>query len=260
MTKKSKIVLLGAGNVSWHLAHFFKNFVDEIFIFNKSEESAKELAMAINSSYSTNYSDIPKNFDLYIISVKDDAVNEVASKLDVNKNAIVVHTSGSLDIDVLKDYFENYGSLYPLQTFSKHKELDYSKIPFFVEGNNEHSENKVFDFINRFTKNVRKIDSRQRESIHLSAVFACNFTNFMFTSAEKILNDNSLDFEILLPLIEETVNKVKHLSPQKAQTGPAVRKDLKIIDKHLNYLNKNNKDLASVYELISKMIVNLYKT
>jgi predicted short-subunit dehydrogenase-like oxidoreductase (DUF2520 family) len=257
MTKEISIVLLGSGNVAWHLGNFFKKHAFISCIFNVNINSARLLANNLNcKNYTSNYSEIPSNADLYIISVKDDKIKNIIDNLLVsNHNAVIVHTSGSTNINVLNK-FKNYGIIYPLQTFSKEKTLNYNEIPFFIEGNSDYSKYFLYDFLRQYTHKIHFADSKQREKLHISAVFACNFTNYLYHIAHSILEENNLDFKIILPLIHETVNKLHRLSPLEAQTGPAFRKDNNIINKHLEQLN-NHPKYKKLYKLLSETISEL---
>jgi len=172
---------------------------------------------------------------LYIISVKDDAVREVAGILSAaisNVDACVVHTSGTLPLKILTSYFKNAGVLYPLQTFTKNKQIDFSSVPFFIEGT-AIVLNLLQKLLNDLSHNVYFIDSNERKLLHLASVFACNFVNHDIGIAKKILCKMS----VIFPLISETIEKLKQLPPNEAQTGPAVREDFKVIDEHIKLLS-----------------------
>lgn len=248
-----KIVLLGSGNVANHLGNLLYNSGQNIIeVYNKFDESGNSLAKKLNADFINNISEINKNADLYIISVVDDFLDELVSKLDL-KNGIVVHTSGTKSIDCLNK-FTNYGVLYPLQTFSKDKALNYSDIPFLIEANTDNNFNFLKDFCKIFSHKIFEIDSEKRRIVHVSAVFACNFTNYMFAISEDILKQNNISFDILKPLITETVNKALENGAAKSQTGPAKRKDLNLINEHLKLL-ETNKDYQEIYRLLSENII-----
>ncbi|MCD4792372.1 MAG: DUF2520 domain-containing protein [Bacteroidales bacterium] len=253
------IVFIGTGNVATNLASVFKKKTNEnIHIHGRTERSAKQLAEKLQADCSFDPENLPYNSSLYIISVTDDALSELSEnpvlkeKID---NNLVIHTAGSVPVDILKSLSGNYGVFYPLQTFSKYKLIDFKTIPLCLEANTGFNYDKLSKYAFQISEDVRKINSEQRKYIHLAAVFANNFSNRMFAIAENILKEKQIDFDILLPLIKETVEKIKNNSPGKVQTGPAVRNDQKVIDKHSELLNKYE-DLQKIYNFVSKNISN----
>ncbi len=251
-----KIVIIGAGNVATNLAFAFKKYTVEIHIHSRTEKSAKLLAEKLNCPYSFEINNIPSNADLYIISVTDNAVFNLAENTLLKKkieNNLIVHTAGSVPADILKTLSGNYGVFYPLQTFSKNKILDFKNIPVCIEANSGFNYNFILKTASAISENVKNINSEQRKYIHIAAVFANNFTNRMAGIAEEILKENNIDFDILLPLLQETFEKLKKESPGKIQTGPAVRNDEKILKKHLELL-KNKPDLQKIYKFVSDNI------
>ena len=248
-----KIVLLGSGNVANHLGNLlYKNGNNIIQVYNKHNESGTTLANKLNTKFIDNISNINKNADLYIISVIDDYLEKLVSELAVN-SGIVVHTSGTKSIKCLKKY-ENYGVLYPLQTFSKDTTLNYNEIPFLIEANTNQNLITLKEFATTFSDNIFETDSEKRKVVHTAAVFACNFTNYMFSISENILNKNNISFDILKPLIKETVNKALTNNPSVSQTGPAKRKDINVINEHLKLL-ENDKNYQKIYGLVSENII-----
>jgi predicted short-subunit dehydrogenase-like oxidoreductase (DUF2520 family) len=190
--------------------------------------------------------------DVYIICVSDSAISSVSSQL-LFENRLVVHTSGSSDLNLL-DSKNNKGVFYPLQTFTKNKAVDFSEIPICLEAENVSDYNFLEKVAKSISKNIYDISSEQRKALHVSAVFVCNFTNHLYTIGNTICEENNIPFEILQPLIEETAEKIKSLSPSDAQTGPAVRNDQKTIEKHIDFLkNENQKE---IYKILTKSIQN----
>jgi len=251
------IVIIGAGNVATNLAFAFqKAGIKNLHIHSRTEQSAKKLAGKLNCSFSFNPKNIPENADLYIISVNDDTIQELANneilkqKID---NNIVVHTAGSIDAKILKSLSSNYGVFYPLQTFSKTKILDFKNIPICLEANSGFNYQKLNKLASEISNDVQNINSEQRKHIHLAAVFANNFANKMFAFAEEILKEKNIDYNILLPLIEETFKKIQTVKPSKAQTGPAIRNDKKVMQMHIDLL-KDKPDLQKIYSFVSKNI------
>jgi predicted short-subunit dehydrogenase-like oxidoreductase (DUF2520 family) len=195
--------------------------------------------------------------DIYLISVSDFAICSLLQEINFN-NKLIAHTSGSISMDDLKKYSNNYGVFYPLQTFSKYREVNFSNVPFCIEGNTLSNEQILVDLASIISKDVRIINSEQRKQLHLSAVFASNFVNHMYAIAAEIANQKDLPFEILLPLITETASKIQNMTPTEAQTGPTVRNDKNTINEHLNMLNYNPK-LKKLYSLLSENIYEYQK-
>jgi predicted short-subunit dehydrogenase-like oxidoreductase (DUF2520 family) len=146
--------------------------------------------------------------------------------------------------------------LYPLQTFTKNTKLNYSEIPFLIEANNSRTLNFIKNIASLISENVVETNSEQRKNIHIAAVFACNFTNYLYTIADNLLENQNLSFDLLKPLIKETTRKAIEFKPEQNQTGPAKRKDLNVINKHLKALNQTP-DIQKLYKIISDMIINL---
>lgn len=229
-----KIAIVGKGNVGSHLFTSLQEKCDCCLIDSHSPEET------------------PANADIIIICVKDDAIEEVASRLP-DTNAVIAHTSGSVDMDTLKGKGENYGVFYPLQTFTKGVSLNYREIPVFIEGNSETSIEKLKELATLFSDDVRKADSDTRRKLHLASVFAGNFTNALACVAVRLLEETDIDFSALKPLMRQTVAKLDSLTPLDAQTGPAQRGDLKVIQSHLNMLEKYP-ELQEIYRNFSHII------
>ncbi|MFY9308354.1 MAG: DUF2520 domain-containing protein [Bacteroidia bacterium] len=253
-----KIVLLGAGNVATHLGLALKKSGQPIVqVYSRQFENAVGLAKKLNCGYTDSLKTIDKTADVYIIAVKDDVVGEIAKLLKL-KNKIVVHTSGSVDMNVLKTASANYGVFYPLQTFSKSNKVNIKAVPFCLEASNSKTLKSLTVLAENISNNVLEINSEQRKTIHLAAVFACNFSNHMYAIADVLLKANNLSLDILKPLIEETAKKIQHASPVEMQTGPAKRKDKNTMNKHLQLLG-NRKEYKKMYRLLSKSIMDLDK-
>lgn len=248
LRKMIKVILLGSGNVATHLFQAFSkaNGVELVQVFSRTV--SKDFPETLQTS---DYKEI-KAADVYIICVSDSAISSVSSQLSF-ENRLVVHTSGSTDINVL-DSKNRKGVFYPLQTFTKNKSVDFSQIPICIETEVPTD----FEIIEKLAKSVSNsvylINGNQRKALHVSAVFVCNFTNHLYTIGNTICEENNIPFEILQPLIEETAKKIKSLSPSESQTGPAVRNDQKTIEKHIDFLtNENQKE---IYKILTKSIQN----
>ncbi|MBQ7741735.1 MAG: DUF2520 domain-containing protein [Bacteroidaceae bacterium] len=248
------IVILGSGNVASHLARAFCGASHKVAVWNRSETALKQIAYELACPCTTDMGTLPKDADAYIISVKDDAVDSVAEQLahTLGKTkATVAHTAGSLPKSLLDKHFEHGGVLYPMQTFSRDKALDYSKIHFFVEEQGDVLKSLALTV----SEHVFSLTSEQRKVLHLASVFACNFANHCYTIAEDILRQIDIPFSTLLPLINETTSKLEVLSPREAQTGPAVREDDTVLGSQIHLLD-TRPDLRDIYIRMSNSIIN----
>lgn len=250
-----KIVLIGAGNLATNLGKVLvSRGYSVVQVYSRTEESAKELATTLSAAYTTSLDEVRKDATLYIVSLKDSALIELLPEIVADKqDSFFVHTAGSISMDIWKGYVKHYGVFYPMQTFSKSREVDFCRIPIFLEANEPSGLSILREIANELSVSVHEVSSEQRRYLHLSAVFACNFTNHMYTLTEKLLNKYGIPFDVMLPLIDETANKIHELSPEKAQTGPAVRYDLNVINKQLELLS-DEPEMRQLYELISKDI------
>jgi predicted short-subunit dehydrogenase-like oxidoreductase (DUF2520 family) len=226
------VAIIGNGNVATHLVRAFLK-VDTIHV------------SAINSRKL----EIIPEAEITILAVSDDAIAQVSSKV---KNSLVVHTSGSFSMNNLKNT-KNKGVFYMLQTFSKDKEIDFSKVPFCLEAENKADYLLLEKLAQAIGVKVYSINSKQRKALHVAAVFVNNFTNHLYKIGNDICEENKVPFEILYPLIDETAQKIKILSPQKAQTGPAIRNDKKTVKNQLDLLNNEQQ---KIYKMITKSIKN----
>lgn len=253
-----KIAILGSGNVATHLAKALKAKGEKVVqIFSPNLENAKLLAEKIETNFTNNIGEIDLNADLYIIAVKDDAIETIAKALK-NVNGIVVHTSGTTDLNVLSDQVKNAGVFYPLQTFSKDREIVFDKVPLCIEAENKSHLVILANLADKLSNQVYQLNSQKRKVLHLAAVFASNFPNHLYNLANQILEKNDLDFNIIRPLIAETADKIQNYLPENVQTGPAIRGDESTINKHLRMLT-DLPDLQNIYQTISDSIKITYK-
>ena len=253
-----KVVIIGAGNLATRVSLELHNKGVEILqVYSRTVTSALTLARMLGCNYVTKSEKIIPDADIYLISVSDMAVTELLTKVNFN-NKLVAHTAGSIPLNELKEFSENYGVFYPLQTFSKFRDVNFSKIPFCIEANNKENEELLVELASMISKDVRVINSEQRKQLHLAAVFASNFVNHMYAVASELIQDKDLPFDILLPLITETASKVKSMTPRAAQTGPALRLDRNIMQEHLTMLNGNPK-LKKLYTQVSESINDYHK-
>ncbi len=252
------ICFIGAGNLATQLSKSLSgNGFNISQIYSRTTKSAKLLADSLKTKYTTEISSIDTKVDLYFVALKDSAVNEVLSQINFN-NKLVVHCSGSLPLSVLEKYSENRGVFYPLQTFSKNRDVNFSSIPIFIDSDSTKNEKRLLEIAQQISNSVFILDSEKRKSLHISAVFACNFVNHFYTISSEILKNTDIPFDVLKPLILETAQKVQELEPEKAQTGPAVRFDKNIITSHLKELEGLN-NYQELYNSISKSIFEYYK-
>jgi len=248
-----KIVILGAGNVALHVSrHLYLAGHQVSCIWSRSIDSARRVAAASGSVAVSDAEEVPGDADFYLIAVADKAIAEVAFRFSGRKG-IWVHTAGAVGMDQLAGIFENYGVLYPLQTLSRQRQVSLDDTPFLVEGSSRAVLMKIHSLASSITERVVDMNSADRLTVHLAAVFANNFSNHMVTIATRIMEKNGGSFSMLEPLIRETFMKMRETNPADAQTGPAVRGDEETIRKHLELL-KGNPDWQKLYTFISRDI------
>jgi len=247
-----QIVIIGSGNVAYHLAKaFVLNKIPLAQIFGRNETELQKISSELKIPFSN---EKLEDADLYLICVSDSSVENV-SQLIIKKNCLVAHTSGSLPKEILDGEYRK-SSFYPLQTFSKSKDLDYSKIPFFIETENEKDQKILTDLVLKISENVMESTYEKRKYIHLTAVFACNFVNHLFSRAKEISDAQDIPFDYFLPLIDETVQKIHEIDPKSAQTGPAVRNDKRVLELHENLLTDES---LNIYKTLNLSIKKMYQ-
>lgn len=253
-TTISHIGIIGYGNVGSHLSHILSRALDvDLVIYNRSPlHNSPPLP---RSTFTRNMGDL-QPADIILIAVSDDAIVPILKELrqETTGNPVVCHTAGSVSADTISSYFNQYGVLYPLQTFSKQKDLHDSDFPVFITGSDPNTVNRIRLVADRITPTVHEIDDQQRQALHVAAVFTCNYTNAMYTIGHRICIDHDLDFNYLLPLIEETAQKIFDISPHDAQTGPAVRGDREVILKHSDFLQQYDPKIQDIYRQLAKFI------
>jgi predicted short-subunit dehydrogenase-like oxidoreductase (DUF2520 family) len=246
-----KVVIIGSGNVAQHLILAFQKAknIELIQVFARNKNSVAHLLDA--DKITSDYNKL-KEVDLYIISVSDDAISEVSHLFPFN-NKLVAHTSGSVAIDELCNT-NRKAVFYPLQTLSKKKEVDFKSVPLCIEAQNEIDLQLLNEVAKSISDKVYEINSEQRKSLHVAAVFVSNFVNHLYKLGSDICTEHNVPFEILKPLILETAKKVQVLPPNDAQTGPAKRKDTTTINKHLAILTDENQ--KEIYKMLTKSIID----
>lgn len=247
---KAQIVIIGSGNVGTHLARVLYSKGHNILqVFSRTLSKAEELAKKTEAEAIDDLSKIISSAELYIIAVHDDAIKTVSDQLNIK--GLVTHTSGSVSTKVL-DKHKRYGSFYPLQTFRKEKKSDWKKIPFCLDANKK----KDLDFLEKVARsindNVYFINSENRKKLHLSAVIVNNFVNHLIGVAKNLCDENDVPFEVLIPLLNETVKKATKNNPFDVQTGPAIREDKDTIKNHLQLLDEQL--YRDLYKMISRSI------
>lgn len=253
-----KITIIGSGNVATHLAIRLKDIGEEIVeVYSPHSSHAESLAQKAGCKAVTSTDEINDDSDVYFFSIKDDALPEVAKQVEkhIGKSHrhIFVHTAGSVPMNVFEGITEHYGVLYPMQTFSKEREVDFMRIPCFIEASdNSETMDTIAGIANHLSANVQCVDSEKRKRLHLAAVFANNFTNHCYRLAEKILEGTDVDFSTFLPIIEETAKKVSKMSPRNAQTGPMVRNDVTVMERQLNLIPDER--TKKLYRLMAESI------
>jgi len=247
----TKITIIGSGNVAHHLITAFQKekHIEIVQVFVRKKNAV--LPNIKKEKIISNFADF-KDADLYIISVSDDAIFEVSDKLPFSKK-LVVHTSGAKPIGILADK-NRKGVFYPLQSFSKEKKMHFNEIPIFLETQNK----KDFFLLEKTARlisgKVIAMDSEKRRALHVASVFVSNFVNYMYRIGADICTENNISFDVLKPLINEVTDKINHLSPKQAQTGPAQRGDIQTIESHIEFL-KNNPENKQIYQLITQSIL-----
>lgn len=247
-----EITLIGSGNVATHIAKAcLKAGLPIKQIWSRTIAHAEALANQVGASATSDFSELLPA-DVFIVSVNDDGIANLPIT-DTVGHSVIVHTSGATPISVFSGKFENYGVLYPLQTFSKSREIDFREVPLCIEASNETALHVIEELAGKLSDSVYLINSESRQTLHLAAVFACNFTNFLYTASAGLLAEKYLNFDLLRPLISETARKVQNAEPADVQTGPAVRGDESTMERHIKMLDAHPQ-LREMYHLISAAI------
>lgn len=252
-----RISLIGAGRVATHLAQVLGQQHQIVNIQSRSQDKAKILAQLVDAQSCKTIQAMDQRIDLLIIAISDQFICTVIQQLTLHFNAVlIVHTSGSTHLNVLAEHHARVGVFYPLQTFSLEREIDWSSTPLFVEGSNQRDLDMLTDLAKSLSQRVYRYNSEQRLSLHLAAVFACNFSNYCYDMAKQVVDAKQVDFSLLYPLILETAAKATQNDPKQMQTGPAMRADQNILNMHQQMLHDaGREDLKGLYSLMSQQIV-----
>lgn len=253
------VSIIGAGNLATQLAlALSKKEIKIKQIYSRTLESANELALKVYADGIDDLSLLMNDADLYIISVKDSAIQEVLMNLSPDKDRLVVHTAGSISMEVLSGFTNYFGVFYPLQTFSKYREVDFSEIPICIEANDSSTLLKLQQLADRLSTSVHTINSEKRKTLHLGAVFVNNFVNHFYAIGSEILQAENLAFDLLKPLIQETASKVQTMHPLKAQTGPGRRNDQAVISTQLKMLEQQP-EFQKIYSFVTDSIYHFHQ-
>jgi predicted short-subunit dehydrogenase-like oxidoreductase (DUF2520 family) len=254
-----RITIIGSGNVATHLAAAFKNAGHAIVqVYSRDLQNASLLAYHVKAEAIDDLEQINPETDLFVIAVKDDAIEAGASAV-AKYQKLIVHTSGATDLQALLNHTPQAGVFYPLQTFSKTKEVNFNTVPLCIEGANEQIASHLNELAYTITQNVYRINSAERKILHLAAVFANNFPNYLYYLSQQLLAEHQLPFDLLRPLIMETAEKIQEHLPADVQTGPAIRNDEKTMAAHLQQLAEKP-DLQQLYKLLSQGIIKMDNT
>jgi predicted short-subunit dehydrogenase-like oxidoreductase (DUF2520 family) len=249
-----RISIIGSGNVATHLGAAFKNAGHRIVqVYSRDMHNAALLAYHIGAEAIDDLNHINPETDIFVVSINDDAIIPIAQSI-AKYQKLTVHTAGSIALEALSSVIPTAGVFYPLQTFSKNKEVDFRNVPLCIEGANEAITKELEALAQSVSNNVYLVSSGQRKILHLAAVFACNFPNYLYGIAQQLLAENDMEFGMLRPLILETAQKVQDRLPAEVQTGPAVRNDESTMAAQLQMLQAHP-DLGELYKVISQAII-----
>ena len=257
-----RISFIGAGRVAHHLVHALKQRHQIIQIYSQGFVHAQKLATEVKAEAVHTFAELSAEIDVLIIAVSDSAISDVIQHVHTYlPNTLIVHTSGSTDIEKLTKVHARAGVFYPLQTFSLEREIDWYSTPLFIEATHLEDLNTLLQLANELSQRVYQYNSAQRLSLHLAAVFACNFSNYCYDMAKQIVDAKQVDFSLLYPLIIETAQKALQAEPRNMQTGPAMRGDQNIIAMHAQMLKQDQRpDLQAVYHLLSEQILKRHQS
>lgn len=250
------IVFVGSGRVATHLAKALYAGGHRITaVYSRTIASAEVLANEVNALPTNRIDALPQKADVFILSVKDSVLKDVITELEKGREQqFFLHTAGSIPMSVFGSHL-HCGVFYPMQTFSKEKAVDFSRVHIFIEGCDAESLNLARKIAETLSTNVHELSSSERRYLHLAAVFACNFANHCYALSAQILEAHGLPFESMLPLIMETAEKVESVHPREAQTGPASRRDENVMDAQKALLTDNPR-MQQIYDIMSKSIID----
>ncbi|WP_367947470.1 Rossmann-like and DUF2520 domain-containing protein [Acinetobacter sp. BY484] len=260
-TNKMRISIIGAGRVAYHLACVLSAQHDIVQIYSRTLGKAQQLAEQCQAQAVARAEELSDHVDLVIIAVSDQSIASVIEQIHPYlPHNLIVHTSGSTHLNVLKKVHVRVGVFYPLQTFSLERQIDWQQTPLFIEAVHEQDQALLSELANSLSYRVYAYNSSQRLSLHLAAVFACNFSNYCYDMAKQVVDAEQVDFSLLYPLMLETANKATQNDPKQMQTGPAMRGDRNILSMHQAMLEQSQRgDLVEVYALLSQQILKRHQ-
>lgn len=248
-----KVALIGTGNVaSWLAYRLQQTDISLVQVYSRTPAHAADFAERFHTQAISNLQELTRDCDLYLFAVSDNIYPELLKQVPFRMR-LAAHTGGAVSQHIFKDYAENYGTLYPYQSISSHLDFQNLKVPLCVEGNNERSTETLLRFAAKVSPITERIDEKQRMILHIAAVFANNFSNALFDISHKILYKNNIDWKIILPIIENTAQKVTTSTPEEAQTGPAKRQDSQTINRHLQLLE--DAEQKEIYQILTQYII-----
>ncbi len=252
-----RIIFIGAGNLATHLAQALNNAGHEILqVYSRTMMSAETLARKVGAKAVTDIDALRDDADACIMAVKDSVLEELIPKVCAKrKNIVFMHTAGSMSMSLFEEHAQSYGVFYPMQSFSKERTVDFSEIPCFLEWNGDRARIVITRLAESVSRIHYEMDSDARKHLHLAAVFASNFVNHCYALSAELLEKYNIPFDVMLPLTDEVARKVHEIAPKDAQTGPAVRYDENVMDKHKRML-EDNPTMEKIYEIMSESIHN----
>lgn len=257
-TEIRHVILIGAGNVATHLAYHLRNSkLKLVQIWSRTEASARRLGEKVETPFTTSLGDLFPDADLYILALPDHVIPQILTELPLQHDRFIVHTAGGSAMEILRIASGRYGVFYPLQTCTREHPVRFRGVPFCLEANTPGDLALLKDFAHHFSSNIYVMDSEKRKTVHLAAVFANNFTNYLYQVSEEILQKEKLPFELLKPLIRETAMKVQHYPPRSVQTGPAIREDNAVLSEHIERLGKDT-NYGRLYSFLTQCILDTY--
>ncbi len=252
-----RIVLVGAGNVAWHLGHAcLKAGIQVVRVINRTQASGQELAGELQTTSSTDFGAIAPECDFIIVAVKDSILKNVLHQIHP-AGAVLLHTSGSHGLDVFPKKVTDFGVLYPFQTLTRGLHTDFEQLPLCIEASDDITLSAIKNFAGKLSSSIWSLSSQQRRNLHLSGIIINNFTNHLVARTFDYMDKYRLDKELIKPLLRETFRKLEQIPPCEAQTGPARRNDTEIIQKHLELLALEP-ELQKLYKLLTDSIIAYY--